>query len=283
MSTEPLHVVTMRRLVVVVLLTSFAFAAPLAAPVEARAAWFSITCTEARVAVEDPIVFPGRPGAGHQHTFFGTRAVRAGSTPATMRRGSSSCSSPSDTASYWAPSLVVGTRRVPGSFTVWYERAGKARAAAPPPGLKMIAGTPFPTGTQPLAHVSWQCVGATAATSSRHAAAPERCRRGQRLAAWVRFPDCWDGLRTDSPDHRSHMRYARRGTCPSSHPVPIMRLVYRITWPVRPLPSSIRLGGGMLGPDGLHADFWNTWRQRALEQLRWDCIEVAANCANVRR
>jgi hypothetical protein len=39
----------------------------------------------------------------------------------------------------------------------------------------------------------------------------------------------------------------------------------------------------MIRPAGFHADFWNTWHQPALRQLRWDCIEVAAPCGEVRR
>lgn len=29
------------------------------------------------------------------------------------------------------------------------------------------------------------------------------------LELHVTFPDCWDGVRLDSPDHRSHMAYSR--------------------------------------------------------------------------
>ncbi|GAA3767753.1 DUF1996 domain-containing protein [Micromonospora maritima] len=36
----------------------------------------------------------------------------------------------------------------------------------------------------------------------------------------VQFPECWDGVRLDSPDHRSHLAYADRGDCPR-HPVAV--------------------------------------------------------------
>jgi hypothetical protein len=100
----------------------------------------------------------------------------------------------------------------------------------------------------------------------------------------VRFPDCWNGRNLDSADHRSHMAYAVRGRCPGSHPVEVMKLVVRITWPTRPASAdAVTLGGGKVAPTGFHADFWNAWHQPALEQLRWDCIEVAHSCGAITR
>src|SRR5207244_9474853 len=52
---------------------------------------------------------------------------------------------------------------------------------------------------------------------------------GSFLRLHVRFPDCWDGQNLDSADHKSHMAYALRGECPSTHPVavPAVELIYR--------------------------------------------------------
>src|SRR5204863_3050651 len=54
--------------------------------------------------MDDPIVFPGQPGASHMHDFFCNKATDAFSTYAQMIAAPTSCPS-GDTAGYWAPGL----------------------------------------------------------------------------------------------------------------------------------------------------------------------------------
>lgn len=254
------------------------------APAPAFANSFHVECASSHFASDDPIVVPGRPGASHRHEFFGARGVDAHSTTRSMRRAATTCAAPRDTASYWAPSLEVAGRLRRGTMTAYYQRAGKRRAGAPPLGLRMIAGDARAATPQAMRVTSWQCRGSGAVRSSRQSPTVPRCRTGQQLATWVRFPDCWDGRRLDSPDHRSHMAYARGGECPPSHPVALMKVVVRITWPTRPARArSVTLAGGALGSTGMHADFWNAWHMPTLRQLRWDCIEVATPCGAISR
>src|SRR5436190_1912287 len=63
-------------------------------------------CKPVKQAADDPLVFPGLPGASHLHTFVGNTAPTAFSTPESLaKNGSSSCEDPKDTASYWFPTL----------------------------------------------------------------------------------------------------------------------------------------------------------------------------------
>ncbi|MEO6867842.1 MAG: DUF1996 domain-containing protein, partial [Gaiellales bacterium] len=106
----------------------------------------------------------------------------------------------------------------------------------------------------------------------------------QRVGAWIKFPDCWDGRRLDSPDHASHLAYAQRSRCPMTHPVELMRVKMLVSWNARPRRSdTVTIGGGMLDPIAMHADFWNSWHQPTLRQLRWDCIELAGSCGELTR
>ena len=41
---------------------------------------FRIPCAYSHMAFDDPIVYPGRPGAAHLHTFFGNTGTNAAST-----------------------------------------------------------------------------------------------------------------------------------------------------------------------------------------------------------
>lgn len=259
-------------------------AAVLAAPAPASAHSFRVTCAESHVRNDDPIVFPGQPGRSHRHAFFGARSADARSTTRSLRRSATTCSDALDTASYWSPTIEVSGRMRRGALTAYYQRAGKRRAAALPAGLRMIAGDMHASTPQATGVTSWQCTGSAGRASSRQSRVVPRCAAGQQLAAWVRFPDCWNGRTLDSIDHRSHMAYAVRGRCSSTHPVELMKLVLRFTWTARPASAkAVTFGDGMVASTGFHADFWNAWHQPALEQLRWDCIEVARSCGIVTR
>lgn len=243
----------------------------------AAANQFHVECPSSHVASDDPIVFPGQPGASHRHEFFGARTAAAASTAEQLETGATSCGLRSDTAAYWVPTLEINGRSARGHLTVYYQRAGKRSAAAPPRRLRLIAGNMRATTRQSMLVTHWQCTGRPTRFADRPA-----CRRGERLAAWLLFPDCWDGRRIDSPDHTSHLAYAWKARCPATHPVELMRIAYRVTWPVRPTAAAtVTFGGGALGATGMHGDFWNTWRQSALYQLRWDCLEVARACGVV--
>ncbi|MCW2973046.1 MAG: hypothetical protein JWN72_1319 [Thermoleophilia bacterium] len=277
--------------------TRLRFVTPLAcvagclfAPSPAHATSFVVKCASTHVASDDPIVFPGQAGASHRHEFYGARGVTAASTAAQLHRSPSSCRLRADTASYWAPTLEVDGRLVRGSLAAYYTRGAKPRAAALPAGLKLVAGDMRAAAPQSMRVTDWQCVGGRARTlagapvqNPHLRTVPTTCRADQRLGAWVRFPDCWNGRDLDTADHRSHLAYASpKGACPASHPVAVMQLQLLITWPVRPRGASrITLAGGRLGATGMHADFWNTWQQPTLRQLRWNCIEVAANCGEL--
>ena len=68
------------------------------------------------------------------------------------------------------------------------------------------------------------------------------------LVVHVRFPQCWDGVHLDSPNHISHMAWTDEGdTCPASHPVAIPRVTIRAEYPVgqgyAPRPSFRRNSG----------------------------------------
>ena len=46
---------------------------------------FVENCRYSHQAPDDPIVFPGKPGASHQHTFVGNRTTNASSTFGSLR------------------------------------------------------------------------------------------------------------------------------------------------------------------------------------------------------
>ena len=76
------------------------------------------------------------------------------------------------------------------------------------------------------------------------------------------FPNCRDGRRLDSADHKQHLKYSSRGLCPASHPVAMPQIILIALYPPVPLGSQVASGRF-----GAHADFMNGWDQAELERL----------------
>jgi hypothetical protein len=110
-----------------------------------------------------------------------------------------------------------------------------------PKGLKMIAGNS--TASTP-GNGTFDCLmpvlgitrGGTSGTSI-----PTQCQQGDDLRTVLVFPQCWDGVNLDSPDHKSHMSHAQRYwtgdplrqyRCPDSHPVVLPQITYVTSYPV---------------------------------------------------
>ena len=225
---------------------------------------------------DDPIVFAGEPGRSHDHTFLGNDTTNAFSTLDTLKAGTSSCRRPGDTAAYWVPSLVTSTGQAiePLRATVYYRRRTLAPVRAFPQGLKVIAGNSKATAAQGLRITSWNC-GPVAEIRPQATipTCPDALRQG--LALHVQFPDCWDGVNLDTPDHQSHMAYSVRGACPAGHAVAVPALQVNVRYPSAGGPGLVLSSGGQLSG---HADFFNAWRQPALVRLVDACLNALRHC-----
>jgi hypothetical protein len=123
--------------------------------------------------------------------------------------------------------------------------------------------------------------------------------REDGVRAIVDFPFCWDGVNTDSADHRSHVIYPnpkdttpheRPASCPTDHPNNIPSISVRVHFALKD-PCA---GATPCGPDSggkkvrlrlasgpywtMHADFWNTWVQRRLDALVTKCLVHQKEC-----
>jgi hypothetical protein len=225
---------------------------------------------------DDPIVFPGEPGRSHDHTFLGNETTNALSTLDTLKGAASSCRRPDDTAAYWVPTLATSAGQAiePRTATVYYRRHTLAPVRTFPPGFELIAGNAKATGAQGLRITSWNC-GPIAGIrpQSTIPTCPDAVRQG--LALHVQFPDCWDGVNLDSPDHQSHTAYSVRGVCPADHPVALPALQVNVRYPSAGGPGLTLSSGGQLSG---HADFFNAWNQVALERLVDGCLNALRHC-----
>ncbi len=260
------------------LLGPAAYAGKPAMPVtraDLRGVNFVENCRFTHRAPDDPIVFPGQPGASHDHSFVANATTDAFSTFGSLRAGATTCRRAADTAAYWMPTLLQGTNPVlPTGATIYYRRGTLAPVHTFPNGLEMIAGDSKAMEPQDLRITYWNCgVLAGVPPSSTVPTCPNV--HGSFLRLHVRFPDCWDGQNLDSADHKSHMAYALRGECPSTHPVavPAIELIYRY-----PTLDGSEFSLSSMGQFSAHADFFNAWNPGQLKRLVNGCLNALVHC-----
>jgi hypothetical protein len=222
---------------------------------------FLLECRFAQRNNDDAIVFPGRPGLSHNHTYIGNFSVDASTTPESLLGGRSSCDFEADSSAYWAPTLYSGRRPVrPLTGFVYYVKRTSTPIVALPAGLKMIAGNAAAVRAQSKLVASWAC-GEEVGDGPRYAVLP-RCARDHVLEYEVVFPNCWNGTSLDSVDHKRHMAYAVGGRCPASYPVAVPTVILILLYPE--VPARAQLASGRFAT---HADFMNGWDQATLAQL----------------
>ncbi len=237
---------------------------------------FQVVCRPSHTNSDDPIVYPGNPGAAHQHDFFANTSTNAFSTDARLAGKPTTCSRPGDTAAYWTPTLLNNGRRVAPDRVIAYYRTSRITDITSirpfPRGLKMIAGSGTATASnpQPTRITNWHCGDGVEGTAN----VPASCPR-DALRLRVEFPNCWNGRNLDSTDHKSHMAYAGAGGargCPAKYPVAVPALSLNFRWKIDGPLSGVRLSSG--GVYTGHADFWNSWNQSVQRQLVRDCLNA---------
>jgi Domain of unknown function (DUF1996) len=231
---------------------------------QGRVGQFVVECGWSHSSFDDPIVHPGHGGASHRHDFFGNTEASATSTYEQLLAAPTTCQQRLDTAAYWAPSLLdAGGAPIGPIMATAYYRAGPgidpATVEAYPPDLRMLGE-----------EAGWTCrPGLTGPPS------PPSCAASAGLQLAIEFPDCWDGARIDSADHRSHVAASAGGTCPAGHPVPIPLLELVIDYGVVD-PDGLTLSSGPVS--SAHADFWNAWDQDKLETEVELCLRRQQVC-----
>jgi hypothetical protein len=191
---------------------------------------------------DNVVVSPGLPaGAHHTHAYAGNLSTDAASTDASLAAAATSCRG-GDRSTYYWPVLRrtdrPGTRpheRAAGhgntgrilpeaAVTVEYRGSPVSRVVPMPRFLRAVTGDAVAGTARDGGGVRarWGCSGTPDRSTTRY----PRCPEGERITRTLVFPSCWNGLDTDSPDHRAHLGFpAENGVCPAdSFPVPQLRI-----------------------------------------------------------
>jgi hypothetical protein len=268
---------------------------------------FAVQCGFTHRSMDDPIVYPDRPGAAHMHAFYGNKSTDAFSTRRSMMRAGTTCTDRKDKAAVWAPTAFIKKRGSwhplkPYRERTYYFRAIRKRAArvtSLPSNIKMIAGNQHAANRRQNPDLRWYCGEGSPERPFPYDCRPYTHRGEDGIRAILDFPFCWDAKHLDSPDHTSHVIYSNPNDttphvepkpCPASHPRYIPAISVRIHFQIMDpcagvTPCGPRNGGRNVriklssGPYWtMHADFWNTWVQSRLERLTDNCIRSSKDC-----
>jgi hypothetical protein len=274
---------------------------------------FRFICQAGQVLADDPIVFPGQPGASHLHQFYGNDAADANSTFSSLRTtGKSTCNGgnyPGNRSGYWMPALLNGLGYVvrPDYVAIYYKRYPASgpfcqpgvkqvgTCIALPNGLRFIFGFNMLNAAQaPTGDAYWNCVGSNGGVPGTYpnlTAALAKCPAGNRVGAIIKAPGCWDGQHLDSPDHRSHIAYEQRGSdgnnhCPPGFPYVIPGFSLQAWYSIVPGDDTSKwsLSSDAMFPllpkgSTLHADWWGAWDNDILARWTANCIDKMLNCS----
>lgn len=252
---------------------------------------FRINCSFSHMSFDDPIVYPGAPGASHLHVYYGNDSIDAFSdAEAIATGGGSTCTGGIvNRSGYWVPAIIdtaTGAPVVPEGesalqayYKTGYHGVPSDEVQNMPAGLRMVAGDATATTPGDLRALYYSCVGEHSV--QQQASFPE-CAPGDLFVMSVEFPQCWDGVNLDSPDHKSHMAYANDG-CPATHPVPIPVITQNFRFTTPPSGTGTwRLASDMYeGPAGYsgHADWWNGWDHDTFQRVVDHCFQPALDCS----
>jgi len=255
-------------------------------PVPTVGGAFRTTCKYSHMASDDPIVFPNQPGMSHLHTFFGNTGTNASSTASSLlTTGNSTCRGGTvNRTAYWVPSMIdtrTGTPLKPTDSAFYYKNGAKeitpSSVRPMPEGLRMIAGDP--KNAQPVGPFYYNCKG------GGNVKAIPNCPVGVDVYQNITFPQCWDGVNLDSPDHKSHMAYHTKGVCPATHPVILpeitFRIIYAVTEADAPLHwrlSSDAYDRSLPGGYSSHGDWFNGWKRDISDSWAKNCIAASKDC-----
>ena len=255
---------------------------------------FRFTCDYSHMNYDDPIVYPGKPGASHLHVFFGNTAVNYASTRDSIEKtGNSTCGGgTANRTGYWVPALIDtkdGTPLKPSKILVYYksDAVPNGNIKPYPAGLRMVAGDM--RSSSPQAKTDWGCLGPN--SEQRYKSIPANCPVGSIVEATIDFPMCWDGVNLDSPDHKSHMSFtvwdneARKVVCPTSHPVQLPGLTEKVQYkvteagsPARWRLSSDNYDTTLPGGYSIHADWFNGWDAKVQDTWLKNCLLANRDC-----
>ena len=254
---------------------------------------FRVSCAVSHMSNDDPLVYPNQPDAAHHHTFFGNTSTNAKSDVTNFANiGNSTCNGGTmNRSAYWVPSMIDTLTHTPlaADFAIFYYKVGNIPAnqiTAPPKGLRMISGNNKATDdiSSTAMYSCYAPEGVNKPFYGWKKSIPN-CDVGDKVEMMVNFPQCWDGVNLDSPNHKDHMAFSSITGCPSTHPIAIPQVTINVEFTVK-TPNQARnwrlasdnYANTLPGGFSAHADWVNGWNEKAMLGIVKNCLQRNADC-----
>lgn len=271
---------------------------------------FRLTCNYSHMNFDDPIVFPGKKGASHLHVFFGNSDTNYLTTANSLAiSGNSTCQGGvANRSGYWVPAMIDtanSTPIKPAGMVVYY-KGNDAKTFSyikpAPQGLRMIAGSMLNFKSNvinqqphyycdPSNDANKDGFAISSNSSCKDVTWPDGWVSKASVVMVVNFPQCWDGINLDSPDHKSHMAFAGGyptiNGCPTTHPVLIPTISFNVRYyvPAGSDTTKWRLSSDMYpnsSPGGYsgHGDWFNGWKPELMDLIASKCLAGRLDCGS---
>jgi hypothetical protein len=273
---------------------------------------FRVMWSAGPITPNDPEVYSGQQGVSHNHQFICNIwvATHPGAVYATQRaNGTTTCGNILDTryplnrSAYWFPALVDvrDGYAIQPHGNLYYKRywlgapechtaLGAGSCIEVPHGLRMLTCYNFTTHANDGCPISWTggaYVGPDMQTAINTAYAAGGLNAPILFS--MGWPTCWDGINVDTPNHRSHMKFADAGTnkCPETHPYRIAEISLQIFYNINAdaaagrwhLSSDEMEDGATAGSTG-HMDYMEGWSPTVAHQFHLTCEDVGTSCSD---
>jgi Domain of unknown function (DUF1996) len=264
---------------------------------------FRTACEFSHFAYDDPLLYPGQPGAAHLHMFFGNTDVNAYSTYRTLRdSGSGTCNGIElNRTGYWAPALfdARGNVRVPERIIVYYKGYGQANgesrtyparaAMITKQGSQDVHRTPTSRGGTLgiYEQLTFQCTDQYRSTPREPFGntIPVCTPRANRavLEMHIKFPNCWNRQDPSQPANWGLSTTADWFTSDCGDRATFPNIEYLIAYPLEPGEST---AGWYIASDvdpttrkitkargsSSHGDWWGAWNPAINKQWIDNCV-----------
>jgi hypothetical protein len=238
------------------------------------------------------IVAPGNVnGAEHTHDYVGNKTTDGFSTNESLAAGGTTCRLADKSAYFW-PVIRVrnkGSKAVdplnahnfgdvqrPASVELKFKGSARGKVVAAPQFLRVLTGNAKSLSQAGVnQNAKWTCTG----FENRITAKYPLCPRGSQTVRIADFPGCWDGVNTDSANHRTHVAFAdQAGNCPAGFKaIPQLTITLKYNLPQGKVFALDAFPAEKHAPITDHNDFVNVMPNDLMNRVV-QCINTGRRC-----
>jgi len=238
------------------------------------------------------IAAPGNEnGAQHTHDYVGNLTTDGFSTNESLAAGGTTCNNGDKSAYFWPIIRIrnkgskavdplnahnIGDPLLPASAKIEFRGNARGPVVAAPEFLRVLTGNAKSVSQAGAnQNAKWTCTG----FENRITAKYPICPRGSQTERIADFPGCWDGVNTDSANHRDHIAFAdASGACKAGFKaIPQLRITLKYNVPQGKVFALDAFPTEFHSPITDHNDFVNVMGAQLMNKVV-TCINTGRRC-----